>query len=169
MLDAIKNRRSVRFMKKEPISDEILNDIIDAGFQAPSGHNNKGWHVYYTTEDNKLEEISRMHKWAKFAKNAGAVVCVCYDVSEMENFWVEDSSAFMENMLIQATDYGLGSCWIGVRGIETDGVKAEDTVRKVFGVDPEYKILSLCIIGKTAKTFNFTKEINTEERKHRVR
>lgn len=168
MLDAIKNRRSIRFMRKEEIPQNILDDIIKAGFCAPSGHNNKGWQVYYTTDRDRLEEISKMHKWAKFAANAGSVICVCYDTSELEDFWVEDCSAFMENMLIQATEYGLGSCWIGVRGIEIDGVKVEDRVREIFKIDPDYRILSLCIIGKTAKSFNFTKEINIEERIHRI-
>lgn len=168
MLDAIKNRRSIRFMRKDEIPEHILEDIIHAGFMAPSGHNNKGWHVYYTTDREKLSELSKMHKWSKFVANAGAVVCVCYDTEELEDFWIEDSSAFMENMLIQATDYGLGSCWIGVRGIEIDGIKVADQVRDILSCDAKYKILSLCILGKTAKSFNFTKEINLEERIHRV-
>ena len=168
MLDAIKNRRSIRFMTGEKIEEEIIDDIIRAGFQAPSGHNNKGWHVFWTNDSSKLTDVSQMHKWARFAAKAGAVVCVAYDTSELADFWVEDSSAFMENMLIQATEYGLGSCWIGVRGIEIDGVKVEDRVREIFGIDPKLKILSLCIIGHTAKKFNFTKELNLAERIHRV-
>ena len=168
MLDAIKNRRSIRFMRKDKIDPEILNDIIAAGFQAPSGHNTKGWHVYVTENEETLNNLSEIHSWAKFVKNAGAVVCVCYDTSELGDFWVEDSSAFMENMLIQATEYGLGSCWIGVRGIEINGKVMDAEVRKILNVDPKYKILSLCILGKTAKTFNFSKEIDLKERIHIV-
>ena len=109
MIDAIKNRRSIRFMKKDPIDEDVINDIIAAGFCAPSGHNNKGWHVYYTTLDDKLTELSQMHKWAKFIRNSACAVCVAYDTSELGDFWVEDCAAFMENMLIQSTEYGLGS------------------------------------------------------------
>ena len=44
----------------------------------------------------------------------------------------------------------------------------EQRVKEILNVDDKYKVLSLCIIGKTAKTFNFTKEINIAERIHRV-
>ena len=164
MLDAIKNRKSIRFMRREEIKPEILNDIIEAGFHAPSGHNNKGWEIYYTTDENKLNELSQMHQWTKFVAKASAVICVAYDISDMEAFWVEDCSAFMENMLIQATEYGIGSCWIGVRGIEN----TEETVKNILKINPNYRVLSLCILGKTAKTFNFSKQIDIKSRIHKV-
>ena len=168
MLDAIKNRRSIRFMKKETIPEETLNEIISAGFHAPSGHNNKGWHVYVTENEEKLKTLSKLHKWTRFVSNSSAVICVCYDTSELEDFWIEDCAAFMENMLLQATEEGLGSCWIGVRGIEVDGTKVEEKVRDILNIDPSFKILSLCILGKASRSFNFTKEINLSERIHRV-
>jgi len=168
MLDAIKNRKSIRFMKKEPISEEVINEIISAGFHAPSGHNNKGWHVYVTCDDQKLMSISKIHKWTKFVNGASCAICVCYDISDMEDFWIEDCAAFMENMLLQATEEGLGSCWIGVRGIEVGGIVMEDEVRKIFEVNSSFKILSLCILGKVANSFNFSKKIDISKRIHKV-
>ncbi len=168
MLDAIKNRRSIRFMKKETIPEKTLNEIISAGFHAPSGHNNKGWHVYVTENEEKLKTLSKLHKWTRFVSNSSAVICVCYDTSELEDFWIEDCAAFMENMLLQATEEGLGSCWIGVRGIEVGGIVMEDEVRKIFEVNSSFKILSLCILGKVANSFNFSKKIDISKRIHRV-
>ncbi|MDR3321548.1 MAG: nitroreductase family protein, partial [Synergistaceae bacterium] len=37
--EAILNRRSIRKYKKQPISDEDLNDLIEAATYAPSGLN----------------------------------------------------------------------------------------------------------------------------------
>ena len=166
MLDAIKNRRSIRFFRKDPIDENILMDIIKAGFSAPSAHNNKGWHLVCVKNKDLLFQISSIHRWSKMVKDIPALLVVCYDGSDLEDFWIEDSSAFMENMLIQATEYGIGNCWLGARGTEAGGFMLENKIREILSIPSEIKILGMCALGYTAKEFNFTKEINIEERLH---
>ena len=45
MLEAIRNRRSVRFYRDTPVSDADIEEVLKAGFCAPSGHNERAWHV----------------------------------------------------------------------------------------------------------------------------
>ena len=166
MLDAIRNRKSVRFFKNDSVDRAVIDDIVAAGFHAPSGHNNKGWHAIIVDDKEVLEELSKMHKWSKMIKNAPYLIVVCYDTSDLGTFWVEDSSAFMENMLIQATAYNLGSCWIGVHGLIVDDLIVEEKIRDTFDIPLGIEILGMCCIGYTAKEFNFSKELDIKERLH---
>jgi len=168
MLDAIKNRHSIRFMRKEPIDDSIIQEIINAGFHAPSAHNNKGWHAYFTRNDEVLTNLSQMHSWSKSIRNSSCVVAVCYDTKDLEEFWIEDCSAFMENMLLQATELNIGNWWIGVRGVVLNNCDVEKKVREIMNIPDNIKILGLCVLGKIAKDINFSKKINVEERIHEV-
>jgi len=43
LLEAIYNRRSVRAFKPDPLSDEVLNKLLEAGTWAPSHSNNQPW------------------------------------------------------------------------------------------------------------------------------
>ena len=41
------------------------------------------------------------------------VVCGRPDLQPRHNFWQQDCAAAVENILLQATDLGYGSCWCG--------------------------------------------------------
>jgi len=43
IIEAIKTRRSIRQFTKEPVSDELLDRILESGLWAPSGKNNQPW------------------------------------------------------------------------------------------------------------------------------
>ena len=61
IMDAIKDRRSVRAYKPDKIPGELLSAIIEAGNQAPSGMNSQPWR-FVVVEDRafhkKLLEIA---------------------------------------------------------------------------------------------------------------
>lgn len=111
MLPAILNRRSVRFYRDTPVSDADIEEILKAGFCAPSGHNERAWHVIVVRDQAVKDAISGLHQWSRMLARVPVVIVVCVDRTNQE-LWVEDGSAFMENMMIQATEMGLGTCWV---------------------------------------------------------
>lgn len=120
MLEAIRNRRSVRFYKDDPVSDADIEEVLKAGFCAPSGHAASAWHVVVVRDQAVKDALAEVHQWSKILARAPVVIVVCVDRSKTE-LWIEDGSAFMENMLIQATAMGLGTCWVMLRE-EEDGI-----------------------------------------------
>jgi len=120
MLEAIRNRRSVRFYRDDPISDADVKEILRAGFCAPSGHAASAWHVVVIRDQAIKDALAGIHRWSRILARAPVVIVVCVDKSETE-LWIEDGSAFMENMLIQAAEMGLGTCWVMLRE-EDEGV-----------------------------------------------
>lgn len=129
VLKVIAQRRSVRQFKEEQIQDEALHAILEAGIQAPSGHNEQSWH--FTVVQNK-ELINNINDGAKLGmRNCGIEWIVKIGHNENLNIFYKaptiiivsakknavtplaDVSGAIENMMLAAESLGLGSCWIG--------------------------------------------------------
>lgn len=144
MLEAIRNRRSVRFYKDTPVSDSDVEEVLKAGFCAPSGHNERAWHVIVVRDQATKDAIAGLHKWSKILARAPVVIVVCVNRADQE-LWVEDGSAFMENMMIQATEMGLGTCWVMTREDEM-GV-----VHEALGLPKHIAVLAATPLGYPAR------------------
>ncbi|NLN75758.1 MAG: hypothetical protein GX139_05570 [Armatimonadetes bacterium] len=120
MLEAIKNRRSVRFYRDQPVTDEQIEEVLKAGFCAPSGHAAYPWHVVVVRDQCVKDKLAVVHKWSKLLARVPVVLVVCVDRTQ-QDLWIEDGAAFMQNMLIQATDMGLGTCWVMMREEDPNG------------------------------------------------
>ena len=151
MLEAILNRRSVRFYNEDAVSDADVSEVLKAGFCAPSAHGASPWHVVVVKDQAVKDKLSTIHRWSKILSRVPVVIVVCVDRSGFDHFWVEDGSAFMENMLIQATSLGLGTCWIGIQGLEADGGNAEDIVRKACDLPDNFGVLGITPLGYAAR------------------
>jgi len=53
--DAIRNRKSTRAFINKPVSDELINDILECARWAPSGVNSQPWQVAVLTGETKLK------------------------------------------------------------------------------------------------------------------
>ena len=144
MLEAIKNRRSVRFYKDEPVSDAVVEEVVKAGFCAPSGHNERAWHVIVVRDQAIKDAISGLHQWSRILARVPVVIVVCVDRTN-QNLWIEDGSAFMENMMIQATEMGLGTCWVMLR--EDD----KGIIHEALGLPEHIAVLAATPLGKPAR------------------
>jgi nitroreductase len=140
-LDAIAARRSIRRFKDTSIPDDMLQCILEAAIQAPSGKNKQPWHFTVVKEDQRAEMVRRLRDGIAGAKAQGmnpgssewtamvmehAPVTVFvfnphgtppwepHSVDQMIGDVVDIQSvgAAIQNMLLAAQDLGLGSLWI---------------------------------------------------------
>lgn len=152
MLDAIKQRRSVRQYKPDPVPEEALQAVVEAAFSAPSGVNIRPWHIIIVTDRAKREALAQVHQYAGFCAQAPVVMAVCANECESDHWWIEDCSAATENAMVQAAALGLGTCWVGIRGSDERGYDREDTVRKVLGIPDAIRVLCIFSLGFPAGT-----------------
>ena len=54
----MKNRRSIRKYRKDPVPSDKIYKTLEAGRYAPSGNNRQPW-IYIVVTDNKLKEEIR--------------------------------------------------------------------------------------------------------------
>lgn len=150
MLKAIAERYSCRSYTDAPVSEEAVTEIVRAGMRAPSGMNVRPWHIIVVRDPDLRAQLAQVHQYSGFCAQSPVVFAVCGDAQASSHWWQEDCAAAIQNMLMQATDLGLGTCWIGIRGGEERGYEREDAVRKVLEVPDHIRILALISCGHPA-------------------
>lgn len=138
-LKAIKTRRSVRQYEKKEIEEEKLVKIIDCARYAPSAHNGQPWFFFVVRNKEKIKELSKVHKYADFLAEAPVVIVSCaLDISQ---WYVQDTCAAIENILVSAHAEGLGTCWVGVHGKD----ECEKFIQKT--INTKLRVINLIGMG----------------------
>jgi len=138
--ECLLTRRSVRKYKSEPLSEELLMEVLEPALYAPSSVNLQPWYFVVARTPQAIEEVkeilyqARLEKSpmlkARFANHpevveetlnftssmGGAPVCVMAFLLKPEQNGNDGArlsvAAAMENLLLSAWDKGLGTCWI---------------------------------------------------------
>jgi nitroreductase len=137
--DALAKRASVRDYIHQPVSKEMLGKLVDAGRRAPSARAVEPWEFVVITDRVMLDKLAGIISTGVFLKQATACIVVfCQDTK----YYLEDGSAATENILLAATDLGLGTCWIAGDKKEYCG-----EVSKLLGIPKPFKLISLISVG----------------------
>ena len=116
LMEVIKSRRSTRAFKSElPPKDQIMQ-IVEAAEWAPSGMGKYLWHftVIYNAEKSLqlARAVAEADNRGPQYNFYGAPVNIIISYKRDEHHALVDGAAAMENLLLMATELGLGSCWI---------------------------------------------------------
>jgi nitroreductase len=156
LLDVILNRRSIRKYENKEIPKEILQQILEAGRQAPSAVNRQPIRFVVVTNQNILKDLCDTII-TRFVKEAPAAIVGCADVkSLMTGKWaVVDTTIAMENMVIAAWALGIGSCWIGACN--------EQKVKEMLRIPKDWKVVALVTLGYPSEQPKPKKKKSLEE------
>ncbi len=146
VLDAIYTRRSIREFTKEPVSDEIILEIIRAGMWAPSGLNNQPWRFAIIKDRNLINRISELTKYKETVEQAAVLIPVFIDKNAMYNE-VKDHQAIgacIENMLLAIHSLGLGAVWLG------EILKNATRLRELLGLKENLELMAVIAMGHPA-------------------
>lgn len=170
MLDFIKSRRSTRKYKKDKVSNELLEKIIEAGRYAPSGGNNQSTHFIVITNDEVLSTLNKLvkqefEKWEitedmykskkssvlrskqgdyHFTYDAPALILCANKINYGNN--MADVCCAMENMMLMANALDLGSCYVNqLNWLNTNGVIT--TYLKSMGLNDDERVYASLIVG----------------------
>ncbi|MBQ9407214.1 MAG: nitroreductase family protein [Desulfovibrio sp.] len=115
-LTAIFTRRSVRAFSSEPLTDQQVECLLAAGMAAPSAGNAQPWEFILLRDKQLLEKIPAINPYAAFAPQAPLGILICGNTTREKyaGFWIEDTSAATQNILLAAHALGLGACWTGI-------------------------------------------------------
>ena len=144
-MNEIFRRRSIRKYTQKLISDEDLRLILDAGMCAPSAGNEKPWHFIVVKNKENLAKLSNVHEYSLMIANCDTAIVVIgdTDLEAHKGMWVQDCSACIENMLLEATSLGIGSCWVGVHPVQ----KREDYIRNMYNLTQNFVPFAVVSLG----------------------
>lgn len=137
--EAIYKRRSCRAYTDEKVSPEIIDDLLHAAFSAPTAVNSQPWEFVVIDDETILAKLRSKLPFANYKAPAAIVVCGNSNIGlkgQDKDLWVCDCSAAMENMLLLATDMGLGSLWCGIFPIPSRMQLVRDILDMPSNVNP---------------------------------
>ncbi len=165
MLEVIRQRRSVRTFLKRDVEKERLNDVLKAAMFSPTARGLRPWDFIIVTDDKTKTQLSKATPYASFAKDAPLVIVICYDASKGKRF-KEDCSICAENIYLEATNQGLGTCFIQIAdGTEANEGNPEDFVKRLLAIPGNYRVQCLMPIGYPLKQPGPHKDEEFEEGK----
>ncbi len=144
LIEAIKTRRSIRSFKKDPVPDELIQQIIEAGAFAPSSHDTRPWEFIIIKDKTTIEKLSRAHEWSAHLKGAPVVIVACGNLKRRDHVFpcMVSVALAVENMLLTITSLGLGTCWTYIHNPELP--QAEKNAKEILDL-PDH-ILPLCML-----------------------
>jgi 5,6-dimethylbenzimidazole synthase len=133
----VKSRRSCRAFEPDPVTEDQLAAIMEAGQWAPSPMNALPWEYIIVTDAEVKAQIRKVSEAARqavldgggpgfaakydmgFLEQAPALIAVVFDPSKkgLGDFFnqkdgaLQAASACVQNMMLAATEYGLGTLW----------------------------------------------------------
>lgn len=142
-------RKSERVYLDKEIDDKDIKEILKAAMQAPSAGNQKPWEFVVVKSKETMKKIDEFHPYAQALKTANALIVVCGNLSKerFKGYWVQDCSASIENILLEAKSKNIGSVWIGIYP-EKPRV---DFIKELLGLPEDVIPLSIVAIGYPEK------------------
>ncbi len=144
VMEAIRQRRSIRNYADRPVEEEKLNLILEAGRLAPSAANRQEWRYVVVKEKETRQKLMKAAKGQSFVGQAAAVIAAC---AETDNHVMScgqlsypiDVAISVDHMTLKALEEGLGTCWVGAFD--------EDEVKKILGIPDDIRVVQLLTIG----------------------
>ena len=127
-LEAITTRRSIRQYKDTPVTDEVLNKVLEAARWAPSWANTQCTRYVVVrdsaTKTKLAETLSRGNPATEAIKNAPVVIVACAELkksgyyrgevaTDKGDWFMFDVGIAMENLALAAHALGLGTVHVG--------------------------------------------------------
>ena len=152
LLKLLQSRRSIRKYTDEHISDETLEKILQAGLLAPSSRAIYPVELVAVRDKEMLRKLSECKAaGAAMLKNADAAIVVIGDTAKSDA-WIEDCSITMTLMMLEATEQGVGNCWVQCRGRQTsEGTSTGERIKSLLDIPDNFGVLAILSLGMPAE------------------
>jgi nitroreductase len=142
LIAAIKTRRSIRIFEDREVPKALIETIIDLARYAPSACNNQGAR-FIVIDDPGVKQKIVEEGGAISIKKAPVGILVLYD-NQTRNFeysdHIQSASAAIQNLILAAHHYGLGTCWIC-------HLPSKRTLRRIFKIPHHFSPVAYVLLG----------------------
>ena len=143
VLDKIKSRRSIRKYRSDMIPQDKLEKIIEAGTYAATGMGKQSPIIIAVTNKELRDKIMGVENMDPFY---GAPVVLIVLADKSRPTCVYDGSLVMGNLMLEAEEQGIGSCWIHRAKEEFESEEGKE-ILKSLGIEGDYEGIGHCILG----------------------
>lgn len=168
-LEIVHKRRSCRRYLAEPVPEEMIDKILEAGRWSPSGCSSEPWEFIVVRDATTLRKHSELYTDLRalseqvdtgpdgfpfpdmdYLDNVTVLIVVCGDrrlgraypeLYYRSEIFHQSIGACIENMFLAAAVQGLGGTWLSM------GKKLEPPLAELFGVPDGYRIETVFAVG----------------------
>ena len=155
MIKSIKLRHSVRKYLDKPIADEIILKLLESARMAPSANNSQPWHFILIKDKVIRERIVKVTNNQEWMLTAPIIIACVADIRarlvtvdmnideespqhEVKEI-IRDTSIAIEHLVLEATNEGLGTCWVAWF--------RQNEIRPVLSIPNDKYLVSLITVG----------------------
>jgi nitroreductase len=133
----------VRDYKPNPIPQEVLHRILQAGRWAPSSSNTQRWNFIVVQDRDTLATLGRIATHGRFIGQAPLVIAVVMDNAPRPQL---DAGRALQQMELMAWSQGIGMCFVGVREAEQ-----QQALKKLLSIPEAMELITLLPFGYPAE------------------
>ena len=142
--ELIRVRRSIRGYKPDPVPEEVLHRILEAGRLAPTAANRQPFQLIVVTDAATRSRLREVYDRDWFY-TAPLILVGCVEPAKAWqradgfNAAEVDISIVMDHVILAAANEGLGSCWICNFN--------EPRLKEILGIPPNVRVLAMTPLG----------------------
>jgi len=139
-LKTIFEHRSIRKYKNEPVSDELLKQILEAGSRASTTGNMQVYSIIVTRDEERKKKLWEFHFKQNMVLQAPVLLTFCADFHRFNQWCLHrkaepgydnflsfmtaaiDALLAAQNVALAAEDHGLGICYLGTTTYNADKI-----------------------------------------------
>jgi len=148
----IKGIESIRSYSNKKVEDEKINFALESARLAPSWRNRQCWQFVVVKDKKIIKDLSKTSIINYWLQKVPVIIVACGDPKQSGfrngiNYFIVDVSIALENIVLAATDKGLGTCWIG--GFN------EKKVKEILRIPEHIMVVALTPLGYPAEKKRF--------------
>lgn len=146
--DLIQQRRSMRKFTQQPLAADDVAIIMRAALMSPSSKGKRSPEYVLVDDKAKLEQMSRCKAHGGEFLSECSLAVVIAASPEVSDAWIEDCSVAATQIMLQAEDLNIGSCWVQTRNrMDVEGRDTEQNVRELLGIPADRRVLCIIALG----------------------
>lgn len=110
VLEAIRTKRAVRQFTDQPLPEDVVHSILNAGRRSQSSKNNQAWKFIAIRDKKILQDLSTCGEWADHIAGAALAVAILIPDPNARFQHLVDCGQAAAYMQLAAWDLGVGSC-----------------------------------------------------------
>ena len=148
VVDAIKDRRSIRRFTSDNVPNSTVSRLLEAAIMAPSAGNCQPWFIYVVKNQKVRQELAKAAFNQGFLVEAPVNIVVCaepkrsfsrYGERGASLYCLQDTAALVQSLLLMAEGLGLSTCWVGAFD--------EQAVRQVLEIPEGRRPVAIVPVG----------------------
>jgi len=150
--ECIKARRAVRKYLNKPVTWDDISNITEAGRYAPSAGNLQNWKFIVVLDKDKRKALAEAALKQYWMESAPVHIVIVSEPQKAERYYgargerlysVQNCAAAAQNMVLEAQNLGLATCWVGAF--------EEEMVKRVLNIPPEARPQIILTLGYAAE------------------